>query len=899
MGKIREFFRSMFHNEGEDVHYLPTPVAHPTRSVNYNRFQDLLPYTGWIPDHRLFMLESDKPDQIDAVGFCLEMVPQTGASPEMADLMATLFTYMPAGSSIQWTLTATPLIDSYLNAFVGTRINPETIKNPEQKELAALYRELALKQAAHFHRGATKPLVPNAPYLLRNFRIVMSVTIPISKLDDEEAMREIVSFRETCITTLKTYHQYLREFAPADLIEWCAIILNPQESFLKGKIPPYGYDEDKPIRQQMLYPTTCTRVTEHGLLYGLPQDDSEIMAHCMTVIRYPKVCTLHAMGSLIGDYMQTALGYTSPFTITVGIVTQDFEGTRNKTQMIAARSTQKADSPMARFMPELQDIKQDWLLAQKSFEDGKGLVKVVHQVVLYATPDNVAKAEQSAQAVWRSRQFEIADDTYMQIQGILTTLPMTLTPTFQRDLKLSQRLSTKTAVNAVNMAPLLAEWHGFGDPVIPMWGRRGQAMAIDLFANTSGNYNGCVVGASGAGKSVLLNLIAMSYLGVGGRAWIIDIGRSFEKLCHVMGGQYIEFTTDANIRLNPFSLVNEETIDEDMEMLVPLFAQMISPSTPLDDYRLRQLGIHIQSVWIDHGKSATIDNVAYSLINNCEVGGPNPMQTDPEWAAKIRAMSYEERQAHCDPRIRDMGVQLFPFTTDGPYGKFFVGEANVNFNNNFIVLELEELSAKKDLQAVVMFLLMHKITQEMYLSRHQKKVCIIDEAWSLLSGGSGDFIETGYRRARKYMGSFLSGTQSVTDYYQSKAAEAALTNADWMFLMRQKAESVMALEKADRLVMDETMRDMLMSVKTVHGAFAEVFVHAGQMGSGIGRILLDPYTLLLCSSKAEDFEAVMDYRNKGATVRQAVESVLADRGVPGYKHYSLTGNKHQDERMAA
>ena len=145
-------------------------------------------------------------------------------------------------------------------------------------------------------------------------------------------------------------------------------------------------------------------------------------------------------------------------------------------------------------------------------------------------------------------------------------------------------------------------------------------------------------------------------------------------------------------------------------------------------------------------------------------------------------MSFSERQDICDPRIRDLGVQLHPFTSDGPYGKYFIGETNVNFDNDFIVLELEELSAKKDLQAVVMFLLMYRITQNMYLSREKPKVCIIDEAWQLLgAGGSGDFIESGYRRARKYNGSFCAATQSIGDFSMSRAAEAAMNNADWMF----------------------------------------------------------------------------------------------------------------------
>jgi conjugal transfer ATP-binding protein TraC len=248
-------------------------------------------------------------------------------------------------------------------------------------------------------------------------------------------------------------------------------------------------------------------------------------------------------------------------------------------------------------------------------------------------------------------------------------------------------------------------------------------------------------------------------------------------------------------------------------------------------------------------------------------------------------MSREERKAHCDPRVRDLGVQLLPYTSDGPYGRYFKGDPNVNFENDLIVLELDGLDSKPDLQAVIMFLLMYLITQNMYANRSRKKVCIIDEAWALLGGGgSSDFIEKGYRRARKYNGSFITATQGVTDYYLSPSAEAALTNSDWMFLLRQKPESVMALEKSSRLVLDDQMKEMLLSLKTVQGAYSEVFIHGGQMGYGIGRVLFDPFSLLLVSSKAEDFEAVRLYRERGYSIVAAIEAVLADRGVPGYVH---------------
>jgi len=882
MGAFKSFFKNVFRADDEE-HYTPTPIVNPTRDGNYTKFADLLPYLAWIPERRLFVLEGDVPQKVDGIGFCIEMAPQTGATPDMADLLTTIFTYLPEGSGVQWSLIATPLIDRFLDNYVGARLDPDKASSRVERERRELYRALAERQAEHFRKGSTNPIVPNQPYLLRDFRIVMSVVIPATSYDDEDFLQEIVSIRETCATALKTYYQFERDWGPEELINWCAVILNPQETLLKRNAPHINYDDGRPIKRQIIAPNTVTRVTEDGLVYGLPQRGNQMIAKCMSVRSYPKACTLNAMGSLIGDYMQPAIGYTSPFMITIGITTQDFEETRAATQMRAARATQKAESPMAKFMPELADIKYDWDLAQRSFDDGKGTVRMYHQLILFAKPEDMARAEQAAQAVWRSRQFEIVEDTYIQIQGMLGSLPMALTPTLTRDIRLAQRLTTKTVPNAVNMAPLLAEWHGVGRPIVPMWGRRGQSMGIDLFANTSGNFNAAICGTSGSGKSVLLNSIALSYLGIGGRVWIIDIGRSFEKLCHTVGGQYLEFTAEADIRLNPFSMVT--TIEEDLEMLIPLFEQMISPSRPLEDYQRRQLGLHILSVWYDKGRNATVDDLAYSLINNCEKGGPNPQAADEEWLRKIRAMSHEERQNYCDPRIRDLGVQLFPFSSDGPYGRYFQGETNVNFENDLIVLELEELAGKKDLQAVIMFLLMYRITQNMYLTRDRPKVCILDEAWALLGGGgSGEFIETGYRRARKYNGSFCAATQSIGDFSLSRAAEAAMNNADWMFLLRQKAESVLALEKSDKLVIDKYMKDMLMSVKTVAGAYSEVFVHGGQMGHGIGRVLFDPFSLLLVSSKAEDFEAVRLYRDRGYSIVDALESVLADRGIPGYTH---------------
>ena len=60
---------------------------------------------------------------------------------------------------------------------------------------------------------------------------------------------------------------------------------------------------------------------------------------------------------------------------------------------------------------------------------------------------------------------------------------------------------------------------------------------------------------------------------------------------------------------------------------------------------------------------------------------------------------------------------LNPYTRDGQYERFFEGRANIDFSNDFMVIENEELKRAPDLHAVVNIILLYQITREMYLTR--------------------------------------------------------------------------------------------------------------------------------------------------------------------------------------
>jgi conjugal transfer ATP-binding protein TraC len=849
---IGDLLRNLFRAPAPDFadhDYVPSVLADPSPMTAYSRLADWLPYSGYLPEERLFLL--DRPpeerggtkDPVEAIGFVLGITPQLGASERMVEVLKSMFNGLPTGASLQFHLFGTPDIHDFLADYVAMR------------SAGGVYAEAARRRADFLAHAAIVPPFPGLPWMPRRLTAALSVTLPAIGMDDTQTIERAQIIRDGLAAVLKSAYLYGGDWGPDELLDWCAQILNPNR-MLAGEAQRLTYDEGMLIRDQIIARDTLTRVQKHGIVTGSPHDSAKAVTRCFSVRRYPKQLSLAAMGSLIGDFLQGSLAYPCPFLITLGIRVPDYESMRSMATLRSARATQAAQSKMAQFMPDWVERKYDWDAAMAAYSNAGYLVHMYHQLVLFSHPRQAIRDEQAVRGVWRALGMELQEDTYIQMQSLLLSLPMLLSQSMQKEAELAGRFSLRTTANVIHTAPILAEWEGLGRPVVSLFGRRGQVMGIDLFANPAGNYNACVVGTSGSGKSVFMNELAIGYLGAGARVWIIDVGRSYEKLCKLIGGQFIEFTESSGISLNPFSLV--EDLDQDMEMLKPVLASMISPNEPLPQYELSQLDIGIRQVW----------HTAQSL-------GRRPTLT--ELAEHLKTACKDE-DGRCDQRVRQMGIQLFPFTADGTYGRWFEGEANIRFDADLVVLEMEELKGKRDLQAVVLQLVMYLIVRDIYLNRGdgRRKVVIVDEAWDLMQGASGEFIEAGYRRARKYGGAFVSGTQGIDDYYRSPAAEAAINNADWLFMLRQKPESVKALESKGRLALSDAMRRMILSLNTEAGMYSEIFVYCPS-GHGVGRLVLDPYSLLLASSRDEDFRAVREKTAAGMSVDEAIRAVLEER----------------------
>jgi hypothetical protein len=82
------------------------------------RLTGILPYVAWQDETRLFALDQGAfgERESQAIGFCIEVLPQTGANDEMEKVLASLFVSCPPGTGIQVTLYGSPDILPVLRA---------------------------------------------------------------------------------------------------------------------------------------------------------------------------------------------------------------------------------------------------------------------------------------------------------------------------------------------------------------------------------------------------------------------------------------------------------------------------------------------------------------------------------------------------------------------------------------------------------------------------------------------------------------------------------------------------------------------------------------------------------------------------------------------------------------
>ena len=442
-------------------------------------------------------------------------------------------------------------------------------------------------------------------------------------------------------------------------------------------------------------------------------------------------------------------------------------------------------------------------------------------------------------ALYKSFGWDMVTNSNIQLPALLCSLPLFHDLSSAIEQKRYHMMSLYTQTNVVNMMPLFADYKGTGKPILMLLSPRGQLSFFDLFQSNT-NYNVAISANSGAGKSVFTNEIAKCYCAIDAKIRIIDVGRSYKTNCELQGGQYIEFTKEAAICINPFSFIQlklEDGVDYDLSHIDK--NQLLSLED-LDDQISMLKSIFLVSAGVP--EDSPNYQLADSFFEQAIIASLQKYQTNSTYTTV-----YNELLAIDDASgiARELAESIKSYTIHGIFGRYFEGSSNLDINNDFVVLELEELQGKGNLKFVVLLILMLKISQDMYLSpRNQKKICIIDEAWDLMAGGNtGKFIVTGYRRARRYNGSFITVTQKIDDYAENATTAACYSNAAIKIMLQQ--------DLPKQVKLDDYTSKLLQNVKSTAGVYSELIIQMDKTTS-LCRFIPDDLSLIIYSSKAED-----------------------------------------------
>lgn len=774
----------------------------------------------------LFDKETDLFINKKSIGFAIEMLPLVGSDNLTQKSMNSIFQdILEEGDSIQCLLWTDHRVDPFFDFW----------ENPRKKK-GGIYSKLAEKRLQTFRNNQQ-----NFPSL---FRFILSYTVQFD--GDIEKSEHIISKLRTkkdkILMILRTLSPSARVWKPIDLLDVVGGMINFSRD-TKSHTP--NWNPFQSLSTQI--PRGSSLEIQEGLLVNR---SSDLSFKSFRVSDFPEFWSLQQMQNLIGDSERENFRLKCPFYIqfSVHCPVQSSVSQRYKAREKFVEK-QGESSTFLKIIPQLADELKEIQYARKELYEGAKYVWTNLSVGIWTKSNEMIQQEEVLKAIFRNNRFTLIENHAFPLASFLSALPLNISDCV-KGLKNMNFFRTTLNRECGVLIPIQGEWYGtLNSPGILLIGKRGQLANVNSFDNQTGNYNRRVVGRSGSGKSVLMQDLMLSDLSTGGRVFVLDVGRSFDKLCNLLDGQFIEFSSHSKICLNPFTkfpVDNEVELNDCIIMLKTILGNMADPINGLSSEQMSLVEEAIKEVWKARGTDSSI-----TCISN--------------WLKE-----------HKEESARSIGRMLFPYTVDGVYGRYFEGKNNVNFNNSFVAIELEELKEKKDLQAVVLQLFMLNITDQTFMGDRKTRFSIcVDEAWDLLRGKQTElFIETLARRLRKYNGSLTIGTQGEDDFNASPGAKAASANCDWVFYLPQEDKSIDYLKKQQGV--SEGKIKAVQNLQTIHGSYSEVLVCLGKSYS-THRLILDPFSNLLYSTQPKDHIRIQELRKQGKKTEEAIEIMLEEK----------------------
>lgn len=800
------------------------------RSVARDAYSDFLPLISWVEEDEAFLCIDD------GWGHAWELVPSAYMFAHVHQaLLGLLNIHFPEGTVLQLHSFADPVIDDALDAFLDLKTRPDPLI------------QASARRTVDYLRAGTQGLPALHGIPVRDFRLFLSVKTRVKLGAD--LRRQI----EEQLAKLG-----IRRMAPDELVAFYRRIFNGVFQPAPGVFAD-GADGQpvRPIRKQIID-------AGPDLLF----DGAEVflgnqVARCLTPRAPARRITAERANRLLGGMRGSAedsdqIGGPFLFTLNILFDHSQFE-IHKRAQILSAQKA--AGSFAVEVGKQIEEI--GWVLDEAG---NSRFVTVIPTIWVFGR--NSAQAREMAaraKRLWESEPLPwmMQEESYLNPILLPMSLPFGLYPE-KRTMRMLERDFRMPVKAAVLLSPAQTDFRGGGRPALLYTGRKGQLVTLDLFDPRINNYNFIVSAESGAGKSFLLNNLCQQYYAQNALIRIIDIGGSYRKLCTLCSGRYID-VGEERLVLNPFDMgfaLDGDDKQSAISMAVAIVAEMANAATR-------------------KGVSTSEWNLLKSAVQWTIESGRSEQGIDAvrDWLAAYPAniASDLDRVEHLVPTARELAFNLRDFGSDGAYGHYFNGPSTFDISaDEFVVLELERLKAMPDLFNVIVMVVVNAVTQELYLSaRDRPRFVLCDEAAQFMTRSEGQDLSRlaeafgqGYRRARKYQGSFGVVLQSMNDLLLFEGTgQVILENAATRFLLQGSTYD----KAVDNRILDYSgfVLDLLKSVRNNKPNYSEVFIDS-PLGLGIARLVVDPFSYWINTSAPQEVAAFEALIRAGRSPLEAV-----------------------------
>jgi len=723
------------------------------------------------------------------ISFMFEITPLLSAGNDSSNIIHSMLNNLPTGTIVQTIVYSSKYINHKLETEYLSKIN-KTFLNFAQERIKFLLN------------GTETSILKDSDFKVRNFKYFICFkllnNIPIDSIDKIESGIK---------SNLQSIGLYPYMVNTNYLINICSEILNQSQDYTEQK---YRYNNLIDINEQILHKENTLNVEKDHLKLG------DYYYKTMTVTNYPDNWHLNNMKNLLGDIFNDNRTLPFGFVLTHNIIILDDKSEKNAFQTkFQALNHQMV---FAGIRPKIKLKKFNYDYVAEQIEKDDRIMSHNLNIITFNTDINELEFQiNTIKSYYKVLGFEIEKNTYIHLLSLINNLPLLFNPECDRILKLS---SKNLSSSISHFLPIVGEWSGSLNPRILLLSRLGQLISFDLW-DSPGGYNGCIIAKTGSGKSFLTNELISQYLAINGRIFCIDIGYSYKKLNDAYNGQFIDIDDTCNFNFNPFK--NITNFEEDIDMIVNIIATMCVINEDLTDLQLNFIIEAVRTIWNEKAQNGTIDDLYNYFIN------------------------------HEDNRYHDLSLLINSFTSKGEFGKYFSSGNSINFEKNFISLDLEKIKNKRKLLNVILLSIISGISKSVYLGdRKKKQLIIIDEAWDLFDHPIvGKFLEAAYRKFRKYQASCFIIIQGLNDLFQTKSGRILYENSDWIFMLKQNPEAINSISKDDKMLLSKRQIDEMSSLTMKKGQFSEIMISSsiGQMGPKvIGRLVVDRMTQLIYST---------------------------------------------------